>query len=152
MGPLISAEQREKVAGYVADAPVVLQGSAPTGEGFWFPPTVLGPVDNADRCAQEEIFGPVVCVIPFSGEQEAVQLANATPYGLSGSIWTRDGGKALRVARALDSGVLSINSNSSVRTGTPFGGMKQSGYGRELGPHATEAYSDVKTVYYATEA
>ena len=152
MGPLISAEQREKVAGYVEAAPVAIQGSAPTGEGFWFPPTVLAPVENADRCAQEEIFGPVVCVIPFSGEQEAVRLANATPYGLSGSIWTRDGGKALRVARALDSGVLSINSNSSVRVGTPFGGMKQSGYGRELGPHATEAYSDVKTVYYATEA
>ncbi len=152
MGPLISAEQREKVAGYVGEAPVAIQGRAPSGEGFWFPPTVLAPVDNGDRCAQEEIFGPVVCVIPFSGEQEAVQLANATPYGLSGSIWTRDGGKALRVARALHSGVLSINSNSSVRTGTPFGGMKQSGYGRELGPHATEAYSDVKTVYYATEA
>ena len=99
MGPLISAEQREKVAGYVAEAPVATRAPR-RGEGFWFPPTVLAPVDNADRCAQEEIFGPVVCVIPFSGEQEAVRLANATPYGLSGSIWTRDGGKALRVARA----------------------------------------------------
>ena len=99
---------------------------------------------------QEEIFGPVVCVVPFTDEADAVRLANDTPYGLSGSIWTRDGARALRVARALDAGVLSINSNSSVRATTPFGGVKQSGYGRELGPHATDAYTEVKTVFYAT--
>jgi acyl-CoA reductase-like NAD-dependent aldehyde dehydrogenase len=135
MGPLISAAQHEKVSGYVADGPVAFTGSAPAGGGFWFPPTVLAPVSNDDRVAQED----------------AVRLANATPYGLSGSIWSRDGGRALRVARALDAGVLSINSNSSVRATTPFGGVKQSGYGRELGPDATDAYTELKTVYYATE-
>ena len=151
MGPLISAAQHEKVSAYVADGPVAFTGSAPSGDGFWFPPTVLAPVENGDRVAQEEIFGPVVCVVPFDDEADAVRLANGTPYGLSGSIWTRDGGRALRVARALDAGVLSINSNSSVRATTPFGGVKQSGYGRELGPHATDAYTEVKTIYYATE-
>jgi betaine-aldehyde dehydrogenase len=112
---------------------------------------VLCPVSNDDRAAREEIFGPVAAVIPFRDEAEAVALANDTIYGLSGSIWTRDGAKALRVVRALESGVLSVNSNTSVRVSTPFGGFKQSGYGRELGPHATDAYTEVKTVYYATE-
>jgi betaine-aldehyde dehydrogenase len=153
MGPLISAGQRERVASFVgADAPVAIRGSAPQGAGFWFPPTVLCPVSNEDRAAREEIFGPVACVIPFRDEEEAVRLANDTIYGLSGSIWTRDGARALRVARELDSGVLSINSNTSVRVSTPFGGFKQSGYGRELGPHALDHYTEVKSVYYATEA
>ncbi len=152
MGPLISEGQRETVSSFVnGDAPVAIRGSAPEGPGFWFPPTVLCPVSNDDRAAREEIFGPVACVIPFRDEEEAVRLANDTIYGLSGSIWTRDGGKALRVARAIDSGVLSINSNSSVRVSTPFGGFKQSGYGRELGPDALDHYTEVKNVYYATE-
>jgi acyl-CoA reductase-like NAD-dependent aldehyde dehydrogenase len=152
MGPLISADQRDTVASYVgADAPVAIRGSAPQGRGFWFAPTVLAPVSNDDRAAREEIFGPVACVIPFRDEQEAIRLANDTIYGLSGSIWTRDGAKALRVARAIDTGVLSINSNTSVRVSTPFGGFKQSGFGRELGPHALEHYTEVKNVYYATE-
>jgi betaine-aldehyde dehydrogenase len=152
MGPLISAGQRDAVASYVPeDAPVAIRGSAPEGPGFWFPPTVLGPVDNDDRAAREEIFGPVACVIPFEGEEEAVRLANDTIYGLSGSIWTRDGARALRVARAIDTGVISINSNTSVRVSTPFGGFKQSGVGRELGPDALDAYTEVKNVYYATE-
>jgi acyl-CoA reductase-like NAD-dependent aldehyde dehydrogenase len=153
MGPLISAEQRQTVASFVPDdAPVAIRGSAPDGAGYWFPPTVLAPVSNSDRAAREEIFGPVACVIPFSDEREAVEIANDTMYGLSGSIWTRDGAKALRVARALDTGVLSINSNTSVRVATPFGGFKQSGVGRELGPDALEHYTDLKNVFYATEA
>ncbi len=151
MGPLISAAQRRSVASYVlAEAPVAIRGSAPDGPGYWFPPTVLAPVANDDRAAAEEIFGPVACVIPFEGEAEAVALANETIYGLSGSIWTRDGARALRVARAIDTGVISINSNTSVRVSTPFGGFKQSGVGRELGPDALEHYTDVKNVYYAT--
>jgi acyl-CoA reductase-like NAD-dependent aldehyde dehydrogenase len=152
MGPLISQDQLETVSTYVnGDAPVAIRGSAPQGRGFWFPPTVLCPVSNDDRQAREEIFGPVACVIPFRDEAEAVRLANDTIYGLSGSIWTRDGARALRVARAIDSGVLSINSNTSVRVSTPFGGFKQSGFGRELGPDALEHYTEVKNVYYATE-
>jgi betaine-aldehyde dehydrogenase len=151
MGPLISAGQRETVASFVPDdAPVAIRGSAPDGPGYWFPPTVLCPVDPCDRAVREEIFGPVAVVLPFRDEEEAVALANDTIYGLSGSIWTRDGGRALRVARAIDTGVRSINSNSSVRVTTPFGGFKQSGYGRELGPHALDAYTEVKTIYYAT--
>ncbi len=152
MGPLISADQREAVASYVPDgAPVAIRGNAPDGPGYWFPPTVLAPVSNSDRAAAEEIFGPVACVIPFADEAEAIAIANDTIYGLSGSIWTRDGAKALRVARAVETGVLSINSNSSVRVSTPFGGFKQSGVGRELGPDALEHYTDVKNVFYATE-
>jgi len=152
MGPLISAGQRESVASYVPEgAPVAIRGTVPEGPGYWFPPTVLAPVANTDRAAREEIFGPVACVIPFADEAQAIALANDTPYGLSGSIWTRDGARALRVARAIDTGVLSINSNSSVRVSTPFGGFKQSGVGRELGPHALEAYTEVKNVFYATE-
>jgi acyl-CoA reductase-like NAD-dependent aldehyde dehydrogenase len=151
MGPLISAGQREAVASFVpGDAPVAIRGTAPDGPGFWFPPTVLCPVDPGDRAVREEIFGPVAVVVPFRSEAEAIDLANDTIYGLSGSIWTRDGGKALRVARAVETGVLSINSNTSVRVSTPFGGFKQSGYGRELGPHALDAYTEPKTVYYAT--
>jgi betaine-aldehyde dehydrogenase len=152
MGPLISADQRETVSSYVpGDAPVAIRGTAPDGPGFWYPPTVLAPVENSDRAATDEIFGPVACVIPFEGEDEAVRLANDTIYGLSGSIWTRDGAKAMRAARAIDTGVLSINSNSSVRVTTPFGGFKQSGVGRELGPDALDHYTEVKNVYYATE-
>jgi len=152
MGPLISAGQRDAVSSYVPkDAPVAIRGSAPMGPGYWFPPTVLAPVANDDRAAAEEIFGPVACVIPFDGEEEAVRLANETIYGLSGSVWTRDGARALRMARAIDTGVISINSNTSVRVSTPFGGFKQSGVGRELGPDALEHYTDVKNVYYATE-
>jgi betaine-aldehyde dehydrogenase len=151
MGPLISARQREKVSSFVdGDAPVAIQGSAPGGPGYWFAPTVLCPVEPAARAAREEIFGPVATVIPFADEDEAVRLANDTVYGLSGSIWTRDGARALRLARAIDTGVLSINSNTSVRVATPFGGFKQSGYGRELGPHALDAYTEVKSIYYAT--
>jgi acyl-CoA reductase-like NAD-dependent aldehyde dehydrogenase len=152
MGPLISADQRETVSSYVnGDAPVAIRGSAPQGRGYWYPPTVLCPVSNDDRAAREEIFGPVACVIPFRDEAEAVRLANDTIYGLSGSIWTRDGAKAIRVARGIESGALSINSNTSVRVSTPFGGFKQSGTGRELGPHALDHYTELKNVYYATE-
>ena len=152
MGPLISADQREKVAAYVPeDAPVAIQGGAPDGKGFWFPPTVLAPVSNDDRAAEEEIFGPVVVVIPFEGEEEAIRLANETIYGLSGSIWTENGARALRVARNIETGVISINSNTSVRVSTPFGGFKQSGVGRELGPHALDYYTELKSVYMATE-
>ena len=149
MGPLISAEQRERVSSYV-DSNVVFRGNAPDSPGFWFPCTLV-EASNDDRVAREEVFGPVAAVIPFEDEHEAVELANATPYGLSGSIWTRDGARALRVARGIDSGVLSINSNSSVRVSTPFGGFKQSGFGRELGMHALAGYSEVKNVYFATE-
>ena len=151
MGPLISADQRETVGSFVTEDDVAFRGSAPEGDGFWFPPTVLAPMTNDDRASRDEIFGPVACVIPFSDEAEAIRLANDTIYGLSGSIWTRDGARALRVARAIDTGVISINSHSSVRVSTPFGGFKQSGVGRELGPDALDAYTDVKNVYYATD-
>jgi len=151
MGPLISASHRETVASFLDDeAPVAFRGGAPDGPGFWFPPTVLEPTTNDVRAAREEIFGPIAAVIPFDGEAEAIALANDTIYGLSGSIWSGDGGRALRVARALETGVVSINSNSSVRVTTPFGGFKQSGVGRELGPDALEHYTDVKNVFYAT--
>jgi acyl-CoA reductase-like NAD-dependent aldehyde dehydrogenase len=151
MGPLISADHREKVASYVDDgAPVAFRGSAPDGPGFWFPPTVLSPVSNDDRAAREEIFGPVVAVIPFDDEADAIRIANDTVYGLSGSIWTRDGARALRVARALETGNISVNSNNSVRVTTPFGGFKQSGVGRELGPFALEHYTELKNVFIST--
>jgi acyl-CoA reductase-like NAD-dependent aldehyde dehydrogenase len=152
MGPLISAAQRETVCSFLDDeAPVAFRGSAPDGKGFWFAPTVLAPVNPDARVAREEVFGPIAAVMSFEDEAQAIEMANDTVYGLSGSIWTRDGGRALRVARAIETGVLSINSNSSVRVSTPFGGFKQSGYGRELGPHALDAYTEVKTIFYATE-
>ncbi len=152
MGPLISAGQRDRVAAYVPDgAPVAFRGSAPDGPGFWYPPTVLAPVDPASPVWREEIFGPVVAVVPFDDEDEAVRLANDTEYGLSGSIWTENLGRAFRVARGVEAGNLSVNSNSSVRYWTPFGGMKQSGLGRELGPDALDSFTDVKNVFLATE-
>jgi betaine-aldehyde dehydrogenase len=152
MGPLISADHREKVAAYVPeDAPVAIRGEAPEGSGFWYPPIVLAPVSNDDKAAREEIFGPVVAVIPFEDEEDAIRQANDTVYGLSGSIWTENGPRALRVARRMETGVISVNSNTSVRVATPFGGFKQSGVGRELGPHALDYYTEVKNVYLSTE-
>jgi acyl-CoA reductase-like NAD-dependent aldehyde dehydrogenase len=148
MGPLISAEQREKVASFVDGEPL-FRGAAPDGRGFWFPCTLV-EASNDDRVAREEVFGPVAAVIPFADEDDAIRLANATPYGLSGSIWTQNGARALRVARAIDAGVLSLNANTSVRVQTPFGGFKQSGFGRELGMHALEGYSEIKNVFVAT--
>ncbi len=151
MGPLISAQHRTRVEQFIEGAKVSILGSAPSGAGFWFAPRVLEPAYATDRIMQQEIFGPVTAIMPFSSEAEAIELANGTIYGLSGSIWSRDSATALRMARGIDSGVLSINSNSSVRYSTPFGGMKQSGYGRELGPKALEAYSEEKTVYIRTD-
>ncbi|GAB3569809.1 aldehyde dehydrogenase family protein [Arthrobacter alkaliphilus] len=150
MGPLISARQRETVAGFVpSGAPIAFQGEVPEGPGFWFPPTVLAPDSFDDRAVREEIFGPVVVVVPFNDEADAVRIANDTEYGLSGSIWTQDIGRALRVARGVDAGNLSVNSHSSVRYSTPFGGFKQSGLGRELGPDALDSFSEVKNVFIA---
>jgi acyl-CoA reductase-like NAD-dependent aldehyde dehydrogenase len=152
MGPLISRGQWERVSSYVPDdAPVAFRGSAPDGPGFWFPPTVLAPVDPQDRAVTEEIFGPVVAVVPFEDEEDAVRMANQGEYGLSGSIWTRDVGRALRVSRGIEAGNLSVNSNSSVRYSTPFGGFKQSGLGRELGPDALHSFTEEKNVFLATE-
>jgi acyl-CoA reductase-like NAD-dependent aldehyde dehydrogenase len=148
MGPLISAQHRETVASFV-DGDPLFRGDTPDGRGFWFPCTLV-EATNDDRVAREEVFGPVAAVIQFTDEDEAIRIANDTPYGLSGSIWTENGARALRVARALETGVLSINSNSSVRPSTPFGGFKQSGFGRELGMHAMDGYSEVKNVFMAT--
>ena len=152
MGPLISSAHREHVAGYVPEgAPVAFRGSAPDGPGYWYPPTVLAPVATDDRAYTEEIFGPVVTVTAFSDEAEAIALANDTPYGLSGSIWTSNVGRAIRVARGVETGNLSVNSHSSVRYWTPFGGFKQSGLGRELGPDALDSFTETKNVFIATQ-
>jgi acyl-CoA reductase-like NAD-dependent aldehyde dehydrogenase len=149
MGPLISRQHRETVASFV-DGNTLFTGDAPDGKGFWYPCTIV-EASNDDRIAREEVFGPVAALIPFDDEADAIRIANDTPYGLSGSIWTENGARALRVARALETGVLSVNTNSSVRVTTPFGGFKQSGFGRELGMHGLDGYSEVKNVYYSTE-
>ncbi len=151
MGPLITAAQRETVRSYVEESAVVFRGHAPDGPGYWMAPTVLETNDMQHRSFHEEIFGPVVSVVRFEDEAEAIAIANDTPYGLSGSIWSRDVGRALRVARGVETGALSINSNSSVRYSTPFGGFKQSGLGRELGPDALLGFSEEKNVFIATE-
>ncbi|MCM4083337.1 aldehyde dehydrogenase family protein [Paractinoplanes hotanensis] len=149
MGPLISAGHRAAVASYVEGSDLAFAGAAPQGEGWWFPPTVLLAHSTADRHWREEVFGPVLSVLPFRDEADAVRLANDTEYGLSGSLWTRDLGRALRVSRSVETGALSVNSHSSVRYWTPFGGMKQSGLGRELGPDALLSFTDVKNVFLA---
>jgi acyl-CoA reductase-like NAD-dependent aldehyde dehydrogenase len=150
MGPLVSSAHRDSVQGFLDDAPVAFRGTAPDGAGYWMAPTVLLPGRN-DRVATEEIFGPVVSVLPFDDEADAIALANSSIYGLSGSIWTRDLGRGIRVARGVESGNLSVNSHSSVRYTTPFGGMKQSGLGRELGPDAALPFTETKNVFFSQE-
>jgi acyl-CoA reductase-like NAD-dependent aldehyde dehydrogenase len=151
MGPLVSAKHHERVSSFLDGADVAFRGSAPGGAGFWFAPTVVLPTSRTDRVVTDEIFGPVVAVLPFDDEADAISLANDTVYGLSGSIWTKDLGRALRVARGVESGNLSVNSHSSVRYTTPFGGFKQSGLGRELGPDAAIAFTETKNVFISTE-
>jgi acyl-CoA reductase-like NAD-dependent aldehyde dehydrogenase len=151
MGPLISSAHRDTVSSFLDGADVAFRGAAPDGDGFWFAPAVV-LADPGDRIAQEEIFGPVVAVLPFDDEADAVRLANDTPYGLAGSIWTQNLGRGVRVSRGVKSGVISVNSHSSVRYSTPFGGMKASGLGRELGPDAAEHFTETKNVFYSTDA
>ncbi len=150
MGPLISASHRSTVASFLDDADIAFRGTAPEGDGFWFAPTVV-LAQPGDRIAQEEVFGPVVAVLPFDDEADGIRLANDTAYGLAGSIWTENLGRAVRASRAIKSGVLSVNSHASVRYWTPFGGMKASGLGRELGPDAAEHFTETKNVFFATD-
>jgi betaine-aldehyde dehydrogenase len=150
MGPLISAQHRETVGGFLDGLTPTFQGETPDGDGYWFPATLV-EASNEDRIAREEVFGPVAAVIPFEDEADAIRIANDTPYGLSGSLWTRDSARAIRVVRALETGVISVNSNSSVRVSTPFGGFKQSGFGRELGMHGMDGYSEIKNVFFSSE-
>ena len=151
MGPLVSKKHFENVEEYLSDGNVAFRGNAPTGKGYFMAPAVLTPDKLTDRCMTEEIFGPVVSVFRFKDEAEALEIANSSEYGLSGSIWTRDLGRGIRVSRALESGNLSVNSHSSVRYNTPFGGFKQSGLGRELGPDAPLHFTEEKTVYYPAD-
>lgn len=150
MGPLISAAHRDTVSSFLDGADVAFRGTAPEGDGFWFAPAVV-LASPGDRIAQQEVFGPVVAVLPFDDEADAIRLANDTVYGLAGSLWTQNLGRAVRVARGVQSGVLSVNSHSSVRYATPFGGMKASGLGRELGPDAAEHFTETKNVFFATD-
>jgi acyl-CoA reductase-like NAD-dependent aldehyde dehydrogenase len=151
MGPLITSAHRDKVASYVEESLVAFRGTAPTGAGFWFPPTVLHVTDRQHKSLTDEIFGPIVSVVTFEDEADAIALANDSEFGLSGSIWTNNGAKALRVSRGIESGNLSVNSHSSVRYWTPFGGFKKSGLGRELGPDALNAFTEEKNVFINTE-
>ncbi|MFY9325326.1 MAG: aldehyde dehydrogenase family protein [Candidatus Nanopelagicales bacterium] len=151
MGPLITAAHKKSVESYIDESLVAFRGTAPTGTGFWIPPTVLAITDRKHRALNEEIFGPVVAVTTFKDEADAIELANASEYGLSGSIWTNNSARAFRVARGIESGNLSVNSHSSVRYWTPFGGFKKSGLGRELGPDALHAFTEEKNVFFNTD-